>query len=92
MNALEHTSVAADYRHAEKFAHAEPSLALGDTIDVACDECGAERLGAITDVRFIHGWPSRVWQVRTGSDGPAATVHASGAIIRPAGTLTNTVR
>ena len=30
-DALEHASVAADYRHAEKFAHAEPSLALGDT-------------------------------------------------------------
>ena len=32
MSALEQTSVADDYRHAEKFAHAEPSLALGDTI------------------------------------------------------------
>jgi hypothetical protein len=42
MNALEHASVAADYLHAEKFARAEPSLALGDTIlkwyDVAPDE------------------------------------------------------
>lgn len=42
MSALEQTSVAADYRHAEKFANAEPSLALGDTIlkwyDVAPDE------------------------------------------------------
>ena len=42
MSALEHTGVAPDYRHAEKLAHAEPSLALGDTIlkwyDVAPDE------------------------------------------------------
>ena len=42
MNALEHASVAADYRHAEKFAHAEPGLALGDTnlkwYDVAPDD------------------------------------------------------
>ena len=42
MSALQHGSVAADYRHAEKFAHAEPSLALGETVlkwyDVAPDE------------------------------------------------------
>ena len=42
MNALEHASVAADDRHAEKFAHAEPGLALGDTnlkwYDVAPDD------------------------------------------------------
>ena len=42
MNALEHASVAADYRHAEKFAHAEPGLALGETnlkwYDVAPDD------------------------------------------------------
>jgi len=42
VNALEHASVAADYRHAEKFAHAEPGLALGDTnlkwYDVAPDD------------------------------------------------------
>ena len=42
VNALEHASVAADDRHAEKFAHAEPGLALGDTnlkwYDVAPDD------------------------------------------------------
>jgi len=42
VNALERASVAADYRHAEKFAHAEPGLALGDTnlkwYDVAPDD------------------------------------------------------
>ena len=42
MSALEHGSVAAGYSHVEKFAHAEPSLALGDTVlkwyDVAPDE------------------------------------------------------
>jgi hypothetical protein len=42
VNAVEQASVAADYRHAEKFARAEPSLALGDTnlkwYDVAPDD------------------------------------------------------
>ena len=42
MNALERASVAADYRHIEKIAHAEPSLALGETslkwYDVAPDD------------------------------------------------------
>jgi hypothetical protein len=42
MNALEHASVAADYAHAERFARAEPSLALGETMlkwyDIASDE------------------------------------------------------
>lgn len=42
MSALEQTSVDADYRHIEKFARAEPSLALGDTIlkwyDIAPDD------------------------------------------------------
>jgi hypothetical protein len=42
MSALEETSVAPDYRHGEKVACAEPSLALGDTIlkwyDVAPDD------------------------------------------------------
>ena len=42
MNALEQASVAADYRHLEKIAHPEPSLALGETslkwYDVAPDD------------------------------------------------------
>jgi hypothetical protein len=42
VNALEQASVAADYRHVEKMAHAEPSLALGETslkwYDVAPDD------------------------------------------------------
>ncbi len=42
MSAVEHASVAADYRHAEKIAQPEPSLALGDTLlkwyDVAPDD------------------------------------------------------
>jgi len=42
VNALERASVAADYRHIEKIAHAEPSLALGETslkwYDVAPDD------------------------------------------------------
>jgi hypothetical protein len=32
MSALEQSPVAAEYRHADKVAHAEPSLALGETI------------------------------------------------------------
>jgi hypothetical protein len=42
VSALEQTSVAPDYRHIEKFARPEPSLALGDTVlkwyDVAPDD------------------------------------------------------
>ena len=42
MSALEQTSVAPDYLHIEKFAHPEPSLALGETVlkwyDVAPDD------------------------------------------------------
>ena len=42
MNALEQASVAANYRHFEKIAHPEPSLALGETslkwYDVAPDD------------------------------------------------------
>jgi hypothetical protein len=42
MSALEQASVGPDYRHSEKFARAEPSLALGDTVlkwyDIAPDD------------------------------------------------------
>lgn len=42
MSALEHAGVAPDYRHVEKVAHSEPSLALGGAIvkwyDIAPDD------------------------------------------------------